>query len=181
MRKFALALLALATAFAITPAAQADQQWSFSFATGNALPGWHGSGIIDVNNLGVIDYLSGVFYAGPVNLGMMTLDAPGSFASNDNVFTGPDHWFTENGLSFNVNGVDYNFFYYATSNNYIATCSVGTDCATKDAYGVPSYELGFNATETPEPSSLFLLGTGLLALAMLVFRRAKRPAFMLPW
>src|ERR1039458_118380 len=86
MKKFAFALLAMATALAIMPAALADD-YTFTFASASAVGGYHGSGTLDVTS-GVITDLSGTLYSGSTYLGSMTLLAPGDFASNDNVFAG---------------------------------------------------------------------------------------------
>jgi hypothetical protein len=51
---------------------------------------------------------------------------------------------------------------------------VGSSTATENAQIT-----GVTVTTTPEPSSLFLLGTGLLGLAVVLFRKAKSSGLVL--
>ncbi len=178
MKKVSLPLLALATALAISPAARADTV-DFSFTTAAGIPSYSGSGTFDVNTTtGVITNFTGTFYSGATDEGAMTLLTPGAFASNDNVFQEATGLLSENGLSFSVvegdlGVVNYNIYYFATSENYVATgCSVGDQtCITANAYGVPSYPLIF--VTAPEPYPFLLFGTGLLGLAIILFRKEK--------
>jgi len=164
----ATAILAIV---ALTPCvAKADTTYVFDFtssAPNNAIS-YSGSGTFDVTG-GIITGLTGTFYSGTTNEGAMTLLAPGTFASNDNAF---NPWIDENGLSFSASGVDYNIYYYATSNGYSASgCAPGDTCITSDAYGNPSTPITMNVSETPEPGTLLLFGTGLLGMTGFLFQR----------
>ena len=170
MKMFSRITIALAIAvLAMAPAvSHADTMYNFSFATPGAIGGFSGTGTFDDAG-GVITDLTGDFHLGALNEGAMTLIAPGGFAGNDNLFspTAPDVDFA--GFSFAAGEQDYNIFDY--SGNQLA---ITQNYTSSPVLGVEGTSLiNFSAVATPEPSSLFLLGTGILGLAGFV-RRSRR-------
>jgi len=170
MNKFSLALLALAAALAISPAALADTYYTFSFTDADhpsnpsILPGISGSGEFDVDN-GVVVGLTGILYLTPSSSGQaMYLDSVNTWASNNNAFNpNGDPYFNFGGLSFNAGGANYNIAAWLPAEETIST----------DPYGATYTDINLDITQVPEPSSLLLLGTGLLGLAFVLFRKNK--------
>ncbi len=190
MRKFSLALLALTTALALSPAALADA-WSFTISG----IGITSSGIIDFSPTSTpgIDEITGIsgnfstsnhggFSGAITGLGTGSYDFSHPTTSSndlsvfDNLFfpagTAPsvnsspagellDNW----GLLFDVTGgYTVNVWGKGTGNLYALSDGIGS-------YVDNTAPVDF--TVSPEPSSLLLLGTGLLGLAVILFRKAR--------
>jgi hypothetical protein len=188
MKKFSIALLALAASFAATPAALASS-FDFSFTT----PGF---GVIatgsftgtEVGSTGVYDITSG--FVNLVEFG--TTVATGSLTGtgvdgSDNMLTpgaaGVDPLVSFGGLSFDIAGAFVNIYSgdqtlgegFLGKNSLTYGIQDGTPClgVVDDMNG----ELTLASTASaPEPSSLLFLGTGFLALAFLAFRKVKPSA-----
>jgi len=188
MKKYSIALLAAAAALAVTPMALAE-----TFYYNFYVDGIQGGGTLqgtEIGSSGVYDITSGTIN---INYGSGyvtgTLDpnpnAPGTSVTpyggtfNDLLYFpagDPNQnslYLDVQGLAFTVYGQDaYTGLWGGDNNGY------GTNYSTSagwDAYGGGT----FGVSLTPEPSSLLLLGTGLLVLAFVAFRKAK-PSGLVP-
>ena len=184
MKKFSIALLAVAASMAATPAALASS-FAFNFTT----PGFGviASGSLtgtEVGNTGVYDITSGfvnlVEYGTILATGSLT--GPGVDGS-DNMLTpgaaGVDPLVSFGGLSFDIDGAFVNIY---SGDQTLGEGFLGKGTLT---YGIQdgticdgivddlNGELNMASATAPEPSSLLFLGTGFLGLAFFAFRKMK--------
>jgi len=176
MKKFSLALLALATALAITPAALAD---SFIFTASGT--DWNVVGRLDGNQLspGVFDISTGSYIdINGLSASLVANPTPGilntslGFVNYDDKLTPPPGApsVTNGGLLFLLAGGDYANIWSVGNDMFFDTYDGTTGQWLNNGLN-GEIATSSDVTPTPEPGSLFLLGTGLLGLGFLVRRQ----------
>ena len=161
---------ALIFALAIPTFAHADSfDFAFTTNTGISASGVFVTTDTEVGGYYTILSIDGTQTDGGV-MGATTLLAPGSYGDNDNLFSTDFPFFDVAGATYSVGTVDYNIYNLngiptiCDSNNEPGQCYIGQ--------GVP-IATG-QLTATPEPSSLVLLGTGILSAAGAARRRFRK-------
>lgn len=160
MNKLSLSV-ALASALALPMAAHAD---TLNYTISAAGTGFGGSGTITTTSNGTNSIITGISGSGVTNL-----IAAGGFNANDNLlFPNGPQYLDNHGFSFRdvMGNTAYNVNLYNSGGSYFLLL---TDSDNQSQ--TLSANFTVSAAQTPEPSGLVLLGTGVLAMAGMARRR----------
>lgn len=175
MKRLALVLLALATALAITQKASADPITGTLYVYGTdsfTATSLTVNPVAAIGTSTIIGEQSPTGDFAPLAGDSVTLENLSTAAIGDTMLSGPD------GLAFILDS----YSIVSASNTFWNI--VGTGTFDLNGYAPTLYSFSFTTTggktasfnaaaTTPEPSTLLLLGTGFLGLALIIFRRAK--------
>lgn len=147
--------------------------WSYFGINGSTVTA---SGTLTANSLG-----SGVYQVISItgSRNGVALTGLTTYAGEDNLVYNPSPFLDYSGLAFtDANGFAYNVFYDTSTTDvyncgFVGYCEIGPGTPGTSGLGPPRdpvSSIAFTLTQVPEPSSLVLLGSGILGLAGLIRR-----------
>jgi len=186
MKIQSLALFVLATALAISPAARADS-FDFTFTDAGGVSGsgtlfgtfegpgvWlltSGSGTFDDGSTGLLPI---DLVANPNGPGNSSLSTSNLFAYDDLLtpWAGAGQLLTVNGLDFTFNSSELNLYQTGGGPGTDGWFEDNGSGDTTGTFTITSMDI--LPSESPEPGSLVLFGTGLIGLAGAVMRKGRQ-------